>query len=97
MACISSDERIRSIGPHSLRQLVFLDYEGATEFIPTLDVTWGALDALASDHLLYIRTESGDKFGARYCTLSGEAYEAVDSNFAASELWVEHTTLDFGI
>jgi len=71
----------------------FLHYEGAPGFIPTPDVTPGALDALASSHLLHIRTEPGDKFGARYCTLSGEAYEAVDSNFAAPDTsFVRHLT-----
>ena len=40
---------------------------------------------IASNHLLHIRSEPGDKFGARYCTLSGETYEAVDSNFAAPD------------
>jgi hypothetical protein len=63
----------------------FLHYKNAPGFYPAPDVTKGALDALAANDLLHIRTEPGDKFGARYCTLTGKAYEAVDSNFAAPD------------
>jgi hypothetical protein len=71
----------------------FLHYEGAPAFSPMPEVTKGALDALAANHLLHIRTESGDAFGMRYCTLTGKAYEAVDSNFAAPDTsFVRHLT-----
>src|SRR5213080_2738574 len=63
----------------------FLHYQGAEGFYPAPDVTKGAIDALAANHLLHVRTEPGNKFGARYCTLIGKAYEAVDSNFAAPD------------
>jgi hypothetical protein len=63
----------------------FLHYKGARGFDPATNVTEGALDALAANHLLHIRTRPDDKFGRRYCTLTGKAYEAVDSNFAAPD------------
>jgi hypothetical protein len=59
----------------------FLHYKGAPGFHPAPDVTKGALDALAANHLLHIRTEPGDRFGARHCTLTGEAYEASPRNY----------------
>src|SRR5207253_1892649 len=55
----------------------YLHYKGAQGFYPAPDVTQGALDTLAAIDLLHIRTEPGDKFGRRYCTLTGKAYEAV--------------------
>ena len=74
-------------------QGAFLDYEGAPAFSLMPEVTKGALDALAANHLFHIRTEPGDAFGMRYCTLTGKAYEAVDSNFAAPDTsFVRHLT-----
>jgi Protein of unknown function (Hypoth_ymh) len=71
----------------------FLHFEGAPGFYPAPDVTQGALDALAANDLLHIRTRPDDKFDARYCTLTGKAYEAVDSNFAAPDTsFVRHLT-----
>ena len=72
----------------------FMHYEGATGFHPMPEVTKGALDALAANDLLHLRTEPGDTSGsATYCTLTGKAYEAVDSNFAAPDTsFVRHLT-----
>ncbi len=71
----------------------FLHYQGASAFYPAPDVTEGALDVLAANDLLHIRTKPDDKFGTRYCTLTGKAYEAVDSNFAAPDVsFVRHLT-----
>src|SRR6266436_1753844 len=72
----------------------FLHYEGAESFSPMPGVTKGAVDALAANHLLHIRTEpGGDPFGMKFCTLTGKAYEAVDSNFAAPDTsFVRHLT-----
>ncbi len=71
----------------------FCIYEGAEGFSPAPEVTKGALDALAANHLLHIRTEPGDAFGMRFCTLTGKAYEAVDSNLAAPDTsFVRHLT-----
>src|SRR6266571_8661417 len=71
----------------------FLHYKGAPGFYPAPDVTQGALDVLAANDLLHIRTKPDDKFGTRYCTLTGKAYEAVDSNFAAPDVsFVRHLT-----
>jgi len=39
----------------------FLHYAGAPGFYPTPDVTQGALDALAANQLLHIRTDPDDK------------------------------------
>src|SRR6266436_2288721 len=71
----------------------FLHFEGAKGFYPTPDVTKGSLDALAANELLHIRTDPNDRFAARYCTLTGKAYEAVESNFAAPDTsFVRHLT-----
>ena len=71
----------------------FLHYEGAPGFYKTPEVTKGALDALAANQLLHIRTDPSDKFSARYCTLTGKAYEAVESDFAAPDTsFVRHLT-----
>jgi hypothetical protein len=72
----------------------FVHYEGATGFHPMPEVTKGALHALAANDLLHLRSEPGDKFGATTCcTLTGKAYEAVDSNFAAPDTsFVRHLT-----
>jgi Protein of unknown function (Hypoth_ymh) len=70
-----------------------LHYKGAPGFYATPHVTQGALDALAANHLLHIRTDPDDKFGTRHCTITGKAYEAVDSNFAAPDTsFVRHLT-----
>src|SRR6266581_5150548 len=71
----------------------FLHYEGAPGFYKTPDVTQGALDALAANQLLHIRTDPDDKFGARHCTITGKAYEAVESDFGAPDTsFVRHLT-----
>jgi hypothetical protein len=71
----------------------FLHFEGAPGFYPTPDVTRGALDALAANELLHIRTNPNDKFSARYCTVTGNAYEAVESDFGAPDTsFVRHLT-----
>ena len=71
----------------------FLHYAGAPGFYPTPDVTQGALDALAANQLLHIRTDPDDKFGARHCTITGKAYEAVESDFGAPDTsFVRHLT-----
>jgi hypothetical protein len=41
----------------------FLHYQDAAGFYPAPDVTKGAIDALAANHLLHVRTEPGNKFG----------------------------------
>lgn len=64
----------------------YLHYKGASGFYSTPAVTQGAIDGLAADDLLHVRTVPDDKFGRRYCTLTGKAYEAVDSNFAAPDM-----------
>jgi hypothetical protein len=62
------------------------------------EFTRGAIDALAANQLLHVRTESGSGGGfeveeVRHCTLTGKAYEAVDSNFAAPDTsFVRHLT-----
>lgn len=63
------------------------------------EFTKGAIDALAANQLLHVRTEtvsSVERFDVeevRHCTLTGEAYEAVDSNFAAPDTsFVRHLT-----
>lgn len=60
------------------------------------EFTKGAIDALAANQLLHVRTESGTGFEVeevRHCTLTGKAYEAVDSNFAAPDTsFVRHLT-----
>src|SRR4029077_1509225 len=63
------------------------------------EFTKGAIDALAANQLLHVRTESGRVTVAfevdevRHCTLTGKAYEAVDSNFAAPDTsFVRHLT-----
>jgi|SRR4029453_735089 hypothetical protein len=72
----------------------FMHYEGATGFHPMPEVTKGALHALAANDLLHLRTEPGDRSGCvTYCTLTGKAHEAVDSNFAAPDTsFVRHLT-----
>ena len=71
----------------------FLHFAGAKGFYPAPDVTQGALDALAANHLLHVRTRADDVFGTRYCTLTGKAYEAVDTNFDAPDTsFVRHLT-----
>jgi hypothetical protein len=55
-------------------------------------VTRGAVEALATNELLHIRVSS-DAFNTTDCTLTGKAYEAVDSNFAAPDTsFVRHLT-----
>lgn len=70
-------------------------------FHPAPEFTKGAIDALAANQLLHVRTQSGDGFDrggfeveeVRHCTLTGKAYEAVDSNFAAPDTsFVRHLT-----
>ena len=63
------------------------------------EFTKGAIDALAADQLLHVRTETGtvsmvgEVEEVRHCTLTGKAYEAVDSNFAAPDTsFVRHLT-----
>jgi hypothetical protein len=71
----------------------FLFYDGSQGFHPTPDVTKGALHALAANDLLHIRSDPNDKFSLTYCTLTGKAYEAIDSNFAAPDTsFVRHLT-----
>jgi hypothetical protein len=71
----------------------FLFYEGAQGFHPAPDVTKGALHALAANDLLHIRSDPDDKFSPTHCTLTGKAYEAIDSNFAAPDTsFVRHLT-----
>ena len=71
----------------------FLYYEGANGFYGAPGVTRRAIDALAADQLLHVRTRADDPFGTRYCVLTGRAYEAVDSNFAAPDTsFVRHLT-----
>jgi hypothetical protein len=70
----------------------FLHHEGLQNFLQVDGVTQGALDALAANGLLHMRTSS-DGFGTRDCTLTGKAYEAVDTNFAAPDTsFVRHLT-----
>jgi hypothetical protein len=72
----------------------FLHHEGLKGFHPAPGVTKGAIHALAANDLLHLRTDPGDKFGhTMHCTLTGKAYEAVDSNFAAPDTsFVRHLT-----
>lgn len=70
----------------------FLHYEGLQTFLQKDGVTQGALDALAANGLLHMRTSS-EAFGMRDCTLTGKAYEVVDTNFAAPDTsFVRHLT-----
>ena len=59
-----------------------LHFAGSNGFYKLSDVTRGALDALAANHLLHLRTRDDDVFGTRHCTLMGKAYEAVDRAFS---------------
>ena len=61
----------------------YLKNQGLPSVVQVEGVTPGALDALAANELLHIRI-SDDAFGTRDCTLTGKAYAAVDTNFAAS-------------
>ena len=71
----------------------YLVYDGSKGFYPAPGVTRGALEALAANDLLHIRTDLKDEHSPTYCTLSGKAYEAVDSNFAAPDTsFVHHLT-----
>jgi uncharacterized protein (TIGR02391 family) len=63
------------------------------------EFTKGAIDALATNQLLHVRAESGrvtvvgEVDEVRHCTVTGKAYEAVDSNFAAPDTsFVRHLT-----
>ena len=70
----------------------FLGHEGQTHFLAVKGVTQGALDALATNSLLLVR-ERSDAFNTRNCTLTGEAYKAVDTNFDAPDTsFMQHLT-----
>jgi hypothetical protein len=70
----------------------FLGYEGAQQFSGVEGVTQGALDVLAANSLLHMRVTS-DPFNTRHCTLTGKAYEAVDTNFDAPDTsFIRHLT-----
>ena len=62
----------------------FLHHEGLQNFLEVDGITHGALDALAANGLLHVRT-SPDVRGMKECTLTGNAYEAVDTNFDAPD------------
>jgi hypothetical protein len=71
----------------------YLVYDGSEGFHPAPGVSKGALDALAANDLLHVRTDPKDEHSPTYCTLTGKAYEAVDSNFAAPDTsFVRHLT-----
>jgi Protein of unknown function (Hypoth_ymh) len=64
-------------------------------FHPAREFTKGAIDALAANQLLHVRpgSEVFEVKEVRHCTLTGKAYEAVDSNFAAPDTsFVRHLT-----
>lgn len=71
-------------------QAGFTDFQGADEELSEINITQGALDALASDELIrcninYKVTTSGQREIDRRCTLTAKAYDAVDTDFSAPD------------
>lgn len=65
-------------------QAGFLNYGGTDEEVQKVDVTQGSLDALVANNLILRQVNFGRPESWR-CTLTGKAYESVDTDFNAPD------------